>query len=74
MGSRLFPEKGYFRLFMEYCPGGDLWKLLESYRDRSLIFREPYIWKIFQDLARAVHAMDDLSGDGLKGDEAIAHM
>jgi serine/threonine protein kinase len=74
MGSRLFPDKGYFRLFMEYCPGGDLEKLFGSYRDRSLMYPEPYIWKIFQDLALAVHAMDNLSGHELKGDDAIAHM
>jgi hypothetical protein len=74
MGSRLFPDKDCFRLYMEYCPGGDLKTLFRSYRDRSLSFPEPYLWKVFQDLARAVHAMDNPSGHGFEGDEAIAHM
>jgi serine/threonine protein kinase len=74
IGSRLFPDSGTFRLYMEYCPAGDLADLFHSYRDRSLIFPEPYLWKVFQDLARAVHAMDNPSGHGLEGDEAIAHM
>jgi hypothetical protein len=74
MGSRLFPEKKYFKLFMEYCPGGDLKELFRSYKKRSLVFPEPCLWKIFQDLARAAHAMNNPSGHGLVGDEAIAHM
>jgi len=74
MGSRLFRDRGCIRLYMEYCPGGDLSDFLGLYLDQSLTFPEPYLWKIFQDLARAVHAMDNLSGHGLQGDEAIAHM
>ena len=74
MGSQLYFDKGYFRLYMEYCPGGDLSDLFKSYQGHSIAFPEPYLWKLFQDLARAVHAMDNPSGDKLQGDEAIAHM
>ncbi|KAK6007133.1 hypothetical protein QM012_006141 [Aureobasidium pullulans] len=73
-GHRLFPERNCLRLYMEYCPGGDLKRLLEPYQERSLAFPEPYLWKLFQDLARAVHAMDNPSGHGLKGDESVAHI
>lgn len=74
MGSRLFRERNCFRLYMEYCPGGDVSRLWESYSNLSLAFPEPYLWKLFQDLARAVHAMDNPSGHGLEGGEAIAHI
>ncbi|KAH0368558.1 kinase-like protein, partial [Aureobasidium melanogenum] len=75
-GHRLFPERDCLRLYMEYCPGGDLTRLLEPYQTTlaSLAFPEPYLWKLFQDLARAVHAMDNPSGQGLKGDEFVAHI
>jgi serine/threonine protein kinase len=74
MGSRLFRGRDCFRLYMEYCPGGDLSRLFESYQNLSLAFPEPYLWKVFQDLARAVDAMDKPAGLGLEGGEAIAHM
>ncbi|KAH0356453.1 kinase-like protein, partial [Aureobasidium melanogenum] len=73
-GHRLFPERNVLRLYMEFCPGGDLKRLLEPYKVRSLTFPEPYLWKLFQDLARAVHAMDNPSGHGLTGDESVAHI
>lgn len=73
-GHRTFFEREKIRLYMEYCPGGDLKRLLEPYQQRSLVFPEAYLWKLFQDLARAVHAMDNPSGHGLKGGESVAHM
>lgn len=74
MGSRLSRDRDCFRLYMEYCPGGDLSRLWGSYSNLSLAFPEPYLWKLLRDLARAVHAMDNPSGHGLEGDEAIAHI
>ncbi|KAG9966946.1 kinase-like protein, partial [Aureobasidium melanogenum] len=76
-GHRLFPERNCLRLYMEYCPGGDLTRLLEPYQTRllgALAFPEPFLWKLFQDLARAVHAMDNPSGHGLEEDEFVAHI
>ena len=75
-GSRLCREQNSFRVYMDYCPEGNLSDLFDAYVDRAprLEFPEPYLWKLFQDLARAVHAMESLSGHGLEGDEAIAHM
>jgi hypothetical protein len=73
-GHRLFPERDCLRLYMEYCPGEDLRRLLKPYQAKVLAFPEPYLWKLFQDLARAVHAMDNPSGHGLLGDESVAHM
>ncbi|KAG9679491.1 kinase-like protein, partial [Aureobasidium melanogenum] len=73
-GHRLFPERDCLRLYMEYCPGEDLRRLLKPYQAKVLAFPEPYLWKLFQDLARAVHAMDSPSGHGLLGDESVAHI
>ncbi|KEQ93792.1 hypothetical protein AUEXF2481DRAFT_6376 [Aureobasidium subglaciale EXF-2481] len=35
---------------------------------------QPYLWKLLQDLARAVYAMDNPTGDGLPGDSFVGHI
>lgn len=66
-----------FRAFLadtSLGPGGDLRRLLHEYQERSHVFPEPFLWKVFHDLARAIQAMDNPSGHGLKGDESVAHV
>ncbi|KAF2213925.1 hypothetical protein CERZMDRAFT_83350 [Cercospora zeae-maydis SCOH1-5] len=44
-----------------YCPFGDLMDLHEVYRDQSV--PEPVLWYIFEKLAQACVAMEDVSSD-----------
>ncbi|THW36489.1 kinase-like protein [Aureobasidium pullulans] len=72
---RLNPGRDSYRMYMEYCALGDLTdKLEQPYRSRGLAFPEPYLWKLFLDLAQACEDMDNPVGEGLHKDSFIAHV
>ncbi|KAL9124991.1 MAG: hypothetical protein Q9217_005746 [Psora testacea] len=41
-------------LFYEYCPGGDLGALIDSFREKRRYFPEVFIWHVFHKLAEAL--------------------
>ena len=43
-------------IIMEYCPGGDLSKLIKHNRKTSQFFSEDIIWKIFSQVCSALYA------------------
>ena len=43
-------------IIMEYCPGGDLSKLIKHNRKTSQYFSEDIIWKIFSQVCSALYA------------------
>ncbi|KAL9075253.1 MAG: hypothetical protein Q9157_004062 [Trypethelium eluteriae] len=58
LGWRRYIERGAFRLYLEFCPHGDLAEVMYSY-DQSLNFiPESFLWYLFLSLARACVAME----------------
>ncbi|KAL9026630.1 MAG: hypothetical protein Q9196_004733 [Gyalolechia fulgens] len=57
---RRYPRREVHRIYMEYCPYGDLGKLIKEYRARKQFIPEKFIWEAFYYLARACKGLDDL--------------
>lgn len=45
------------RIFLEYCPNGDLWKYYDTYQEMGKMVDESKVWAMFHCLARATHVM-----------------
>ncbi len=50
------PRKEVARMYMEYCPGGDLNEYVQRHRGRPI--PEEHLWRIFGCLARAFHVLE----------------
>ncbi|KAK0509162.1 hypothetical protein JMJ35_008533 [Cladonia borealis] len=52
-----YHRKRIHRIYMEFCPYGDLSRLIERYRRFGRHFPEPFLWQTFFYLAEAASAM-----------------
>ncbi|KAL9086887.1 MAG: hypothetical protein Q9165_006893 [Trypethelium subeluteriae] len=58
LGWRRYIERGAFRLYLEFCPHGDLAEVLYSYYESPFFIPESFLWHLFLSLARACVTMD----------------
>jgi hypothetical protein len=65
-----------YRAYMEYCALGDLATIDELYRQKQLRIPEPFLWRLFEDLARAAIAMENpaKAGEKIGPGSFVAHM
>ena len=52
-----FPLQEIHRLYLEYCPHGDLFTLAMRYKRWRRYFPEPFLWHLFHQLSKAVLLM-----------------
>ncbi|KAL8710784.1 MAG: hypothetical protein Q9225_007232 [Loekoesia sp. 1 TL-2023] len=58
-----YPRREVHRIYMEYCPYGDLNKLIKEYRARRQFIPEKFIWDVFYHLARACKGLEEIPPD-----------
>jgi serine/threonine protein kinase len=51
--------EGNYRLYLEYCPHGDLHRLIKMYRCWDTFLPEVFVWHAFLDLAKSCEALRD---------------
>ncbi|KAL8763023.1 MAG: hypothetical protein Q9194_007434 [Teloschistes cf. exilis] len=52
-----YPAREVHRIYMEYAPYGDLFRLIQKYRAKKRLIPEAFIWDVFFRLAKACLAM-----------------
>ncbi|KAL9576186.1 MAG: hypothetical protein Q9212_007313, partial [Teloschistes hypoglaucus] len=52
-----YPAREVHRIYMEYAPYGDLYRLISKYRAKKRLIPEPFIWDVFWRLSKACLAM-----------------
>lgn len=62
------------RIYMEYCPHGDLKRLYKRYRKFRLYMPEPFLWDVFHQLVETAVAMRYGPADGRWDDYEIVHL
>lgn len=72
-GYRRFLHDQVHRIYMEYCPHGDLKRLYRRYRKFRLYMPEPFLWDVFHHLVEAAVAMRYGPEDGGWGGHEIVH-
>ncbi|KAL8924289.1 MAG: hypothetical protein Q9208_004070 [Pyrenodesmia sp. 3 TL-2023] len=55
-----FPRREVHRLYLEFCPYGDLYKLIKQYRARKRFIPAGFIWNVFYQLAVACEVLESL--------------
>ena len=55
-----FYEKDFTMILMEYCPGGDLAKLIDKQKDEGTLFSESLVISFALDLASAMQYMKSM--------------
>lgn len=70
---RRFLHDQVHRIYMEYCPYGDLRRLYKRYRRFRLYMPEPFLWDVFYHLVEAAVAMRSGPTDGSWGGHEIVH-
>ncbi|KAL8672014.1 MAG: hypothetical protein Q9168_003519 [Polycauliona sp. 1 TL-2023] len=58
-GYRRYLDKEVHRIYMEYCPSGDLYGLISEYRTRRQFMPEAFICHVFLHLARACKSLTE---------------
>ena len=61
LGSCVYRERGAFRSYQEFCPGGDLGQVLKKYMVKQQLIPEPFLWYLFVALAEACHIMERIT-------------
>ncbi|KAK4555830.1 hypothetical protein LTR86_007050 [Recurvomyces mirabilis] len=51
-------QRSVFRIYLPYCPYGDLSKLIEHYQMMSMQIPEAFIWRVFQVLCESGEIME----------------
>ena len=76
LGCRVYPERGAWRLYLEFCPSSDLSRLLNKYHAAKRPLPEPFLWYVFLALARACVAMEHVGEEwrGLPNETDIVHL
>ncbi|KAI9877553.1 MAG: hypothetical protein M1830_003601, partial [Pleopsidium flavum] len=57
LSYRRFPRYETHRIYLEYCPHGDLRKLYKRYKAWRHYIPEPFLWQVFYNLTQAAAAM-----------------
>ncbi|TKA81902.1 hypothetical protein B0A49_00135 [Cryomyces minteri] len=67
--------KRKFRLFTEFCPHGSLSSVIEEYKRGESPLPEPFLWHVFECLARACLVMQQgaVNGPAAGWDKEIVH-
>lgn len=81
LGSRVYPERGAFRSYQEFCPNGNLFNIMRTYASNQDLIPEPFIWYTFLALAEACLSMrhigshwHDSTNDNLNSETDIIHL
>ncbi|KAI4116391.1 MAG: hypothetical protein LQ345_003177 [Seirophora villosa] len=53
-----YPRREVHRLYMEYCPHGDLHQLIREYRAKKRFVPTAFIWDVFHQLALACQSLE----------------
>ncbi|KAL8957775.1 MAG: hypothetical protein Q9193_005040, partial [Seirophora villosa] len=53
-----YPRREVHRLYMEYCPHGDLHQLIREYRAKKRFVPTVFIWDVFHQLALACQSLE----------------
>ncbi|KAL8737972.1 MAG: hypothetical protein Q9181_001194 [Wetmoreana brouardii] len=56
-GYQCYDQRQAHRIYMEYCPNGDLHKLIKKYRTKRRLLPEAFIWDVFYNLALACQSL-----------------
>lgn len=72
---RDYPQHNRYRVYMEYCSLGDLHCLYKlHYVGPKFHVPEPYLWKLFEDLAQAAVALENPVGKDVTPGSHVMHM
>ncbi|KAL7631632.1 UNVERIFIED_CONTAM: hypothetical protein RMT77_018075 [Armadillidium vulgare] len=63
-------QAGMLYIFMEYCPGGDLHKIIQKCKKTDSFLEEGFIWRVLKQVCEALRTCHDKH---TKGGEIILH-